>query len=135
MELETLSHLAFQGKPLPKHLGLCEQSLYLGLRSLYWDFQKGLFTKDQATKEKGLLLRAYHQAKANEQERLTLFRYMDSMRIRLAQAQPILAFTAPGPCQPCCSIYLDTATSKRRFRLAPPSPAASKGSFDRFRCH
>lgn len=90
MELETLSLLAFQGKPLPKHLGLCEQSLYFGLRSLYWDFQKGLFTKDQATKEKGLLLRAYHQAKANEQERLTLFRYMDSMRIRLAQAQPIL---------------------------------------------
>ena len=99
MEMERLSLLAFQGEALPKNLGSFEQAFYLGLRSLYGDFQRGLFTKEQAVKEKKLLQRRYQQAKENEQEQLKLFRYVDSMRIRLAQARPLLQKCHCEACQ------------------------------------
>lgn len=67
---EALEHAAKDGKALPDGLTLAEKQLYVAMRALYSSYARGDISREEAKREKRLLLNDFRdaelQAKARE---------------------------------------------------------------------
>lgn len=66
MWTEEMERDAANGKPMPDGLGAPERTLYIALRSLYYQFRQNLIDKDQAKREKYALMNDYKVAVLDE---------------------------------------------------------------------
>jgi len=66
MWTEELEHAAANGLTLPEGLDAPARALYISLRGLYRQYRQGILDKDQAKREKALLMKDYNMAVLDE---------------------------------------------------------------------
>lgn len=81
MDFETISKLVFHGIDLPDDATLTDHYCYTSLRSLNYQYRNKIICKDQATKQKILLIRQYEdQKKMDETRKERLEQQLDCIR-------------------------------------------------------
>lgn len=63
---EEWERAAAEGKSVPDGLTLPEKYLFISFRSLYHQYNEGLLTKEQARKEKSLLIKDFNRFEQRE---------------------------------------------------------------------
>lgn len=56
---KELERAASEGKSVPDGLTAPEKALYIAMRGLYWQYREGIVTREQAHREKNLLIKDY----------------------------------------------------------------------------
>lgn len=77
---EELERAASAGKPLPDGLTYAEKTLYIAMRGLYAQYRQGTIDKDQAKREKRLLLNDFGQIELTDKARersIRAWRWLD----------------------------------------------------------
>jgi len=72
MELPFDERLAMHGEPMPKKLPLTDQKLYIALRGLYQQYHSGALNREQASREKKLLIDAWQSDKSIDDQTLRI---------------------------------------------------------------
>ena len=93
-KIHAIEKLAMQGVEMPPGLSQPEQILFLGLRILHWEYRHKEITREQAVKEKSMLVQEY------EQEALFHECYNQAVEIRQRMGA-ILTEAVKSDCQRC----------------------------------
>ena len=93
-KIYAIEKLAMQGVEMPPGLSQPEQILFLGLRILHWEYRHKEITREQAVKEKSMLVQEY------EQEALFHECYNQAVEIRQRMGA-ILTEAVKSDCQRC----------------------------------
>lgn len=93
-DIEEIERLAMSGQDVPKEYNQPEQLLFLSLRILHWEYRHGIITREQAKKEKHLLVQEFQK----EQHFYEI--YMEAVRIRNTMSHRLTAAEKDG-CPHC----------------------------------
>lgn len=63
---EALERAAANGQPMPDGLTATEKTLYVAMRGLYFQYRSGVIDKEQARREKRLILNDFGAAELRE---------------------------------------------------------------------